>query len=413
MSDGNKNNGPLSGLRVLELGHFIAAPFCTRLMADLGAEVIKVEPPVKGDPVRQWGDMIDGKSVWWSVHGRNKKSITLNLKHKDSRRIVLDLVSSCDVVVENFRPGQLEKWGLGPDDLGKARHGLVMVRISGYGQTGPYKSKAAFGVIGEAIGGIRHLTAYPPGYAAGNLPPIRTGISLGDSVAGIYGAFGAMSAIFQQRNSNTTVPVRVVDVALTESVLSLLEGCIPEYSAFGKVRQPSGSTLPTNAPSNAYLCADDKWVLIAANSDPLFKQLCEVMKRPELSSEPSYLNNPKRVEHAERLDSEISNWTATLSSDQVVELMQSADIPATKIYSIEDCVSDPQFVARKMIQEVVDPRFGKLLHPGVVPAFGGNVQNSGISWVGPEVGAHNENVYQGLMGKTPGQVEKMKEEGLI
>ncbi|NVK41492.1 MAG: CoA transferase [Oceanospirillaceae bacterium] len=413
MSNNQNKNGPLKGVRVLELGHFIAAPFCTRLMADLGADVIKVEPPAKGDPVRQWGEMIDGKSVWWSVHGRNKRSVTLNLKHERARETVLAMVAECDIVVENFRPGQLEKWGLGPDALGAARPGLVMVRISGYGQSGPYKSKAAFGVIGEAIGGIRHLTAYPAGSTAEDLPPIRTGISFGDSVAGLYGAFGAMVALHEQRSSDNPQPVRVVDVALTESVLSLLEGCIPEYSALGKIRQPSGSTLPTNAPSNAYRCADGAWVLIAANSDPLFNKLCTTMDRTELLDNPDYRDNPSRVANAVRLDAEISAWTAGLASDEVSRLMEKADIPSTKIYTIEDCIRDPQFLAREMVREVEDPRFGRLLHPGVVPAFGSGTAAGGIFWTGPEVGEHNDNIYCELLGKSQSELAAMKKEGLV
>jgi crotonobetainyl-CoA:carnitine CoA-transferase CaiB-like acyl-CoA transferase len=264
----NSPVGPLAGLRVLELGHFIAGPFCARLLADLGADVIKVEAPGKGDPARSWGEIRgDKSSIWWSVHGRNKKSITLNMKSPRARSLLLELIGQSDVLIENYRPGQLERWGLGTEQLQLAKPGLVLVRISGFGQNGPYAERSAFGVIGEAMGGIRRLTAFPAGTT--DLPPARTGISLGDSVAALYGAFGALAAILDQR-SRTTKEVRIVDVALTESVLSLMEGCLPEYGVLGKVREPTGSTLPTNAPSNAYACKDGEWVLIAANSDPLF-----------------------------------------------------------------------------------------------------------------------------------------------
>jgi formyl-CoA transferase len=251
--------GPLSGLRVLELGHFIAGPFCTRLLADLGSDVIKVEAPGQGDPVRSWGEIQGGKSsVWWSVHGCNKRCVTLNMKSARARTLLLSLLEKTDILVENYRPGQLERWGLGPEQLqlarpGQARPGLVLVRISGFGQNGPYAGRSAFGVIGEAIGGIRRLTAFPAGVT--DLPPARTGISLGDSVAALYGAFGALAAVLDQR-ARGTKEVRIVDVALTESVLSLMEGCLPEYGVLGKVREPTGSTLPTNAPSNPYPCKD-------------------------------------------------------------------------------------------------------------------------------------------------------------
>jgi crotonobetainyl-CoA:carnitine CoA-transferase CaiB-like acyl-CoA transferase len=268
--------GPLTGLRVLEIGHFVAAPFCTRILGDLGADIVKIEPP-GGDPVRQWGAQIDGNSLWWSAHGRNKRSVTLNLKSPKARDIVLGLVRDCDVVVENFRPGQLARMGLGDAALREARPDLVIAHISGYGQDGPYRDRAAFGVIGEAIGGLRFLTDHAPGTS--DLPPVRVGVSIGDSLAGLYAAFGIVSALWQRDRAAGDGKGRTLDVALTEAVLSLMEGMLPEYGALGTIRQPTGSRIPTAAPSSAYPSADGKWILIAANSDPLFARLASLIGR--------------------------------------------------------------------------------------------------------------------------------------
>src|SRR6266404_5233065 len=262
-------SGPLSGLRVLEIGHFVAAPFCTRFLGDLGADVIKIEPPT-GDPVRQWGGQLNGKSLWWSVHGRNKRSVTLNLKHPKAAAIVLRLVAGCDVLVENFRPGQLAKLGLGDVVLRGARPDLVVAHISGFGQDGPYRNRAAFGVIGEAMGGLRYLTNHPPGPP--HSPPVRVGISIGDSIAGLYAAFGIMAALWN-RDRTGGGRARTVDVALTESILSMMEGMLPEFGALGRIKQPTGGGIATAAPSNAYSTADGQWILIAANSEPLFARL--------------------------------------------------------------------------------------------------------------------------------------------
>src|ERR671939_1964 len=262
--------GPLTGLRVPEIGHFVAAPFCTRLLADLGADVIKIEPP-SGDPVRQWGKQVNGVAPWWSLHARNKRCITLNLKNKRAIDIVLRLVAGCDALVENFRPGQLAKMGLGHEVLRQARPDLVIAHISGFGQDGPYRDRAAFGVIGEAIGGLRYLCNHPAGMT--DLPPVRVGFSIGDSLAGLYAAFGIVAALWKRDRTNGDRRGRTLDVALTESVLSLMEGMLPEYGALCSVRQPTGSRIPTAAPSSAYPTAVGKWILIAANSDPLFARL--------------------------------------------------------------------------------------------------------------------------------------------
>lgn len=399
----------LRSLRVLELGHFIAAPFCTRVLADLGADVIKVEPP-GGDPVRGWGMQANGRSIWWSVHGRNKRCVTLDVRKPEGRKIALELVRQCDVVVENFRPGQLEKWELGPNHLAEARPSIVLVRISGYGQTGPDAHKSGFGVIGEAKGGLRYIGGYPKDVT--DLPPPRAGVSLGDSVAGLYGAVGALAAVLDQRSSGAKEP-RVLDVALGEAVLTLLEGALPEYGLTGKVREPMGSAINTAAPTNAYRCADGTWLLIAANSDPLFAALCRVMDRSDMAADPRFKDNLGRVENVTELDAIISDWTGGLSSDEALEQLEAANIPATRIYTIADVANDAQFKARHMVTTVQDPLHGALLHPGVVPMVDGLDRDAQIRWTGPAVGQHNGEVYEQLLGYPRSRVEELKEKGIL
>ncbi len=362
--------------------------------------MIKVEPPKRGDPVRTWGDIPDGHqhSVWWSVHGRNKRSVTADMKQPEGIALVKRLIKEVDAVVENFKPGQLAKWGLGP-----------MVQISGYGQTGPGHNRAAFGVIGEAIGGIRHLTGYPADVS--DLPPVRTGVSIGDSVAGLYGAIGLLAALFEKK-SGRGAPGRKVDVALTESVLSLLEGCLPEYGYSGKVRQPMGSTLPTTAPSNAYPTSDNRWFLIGANSDALFKRLCDVMGRPELLEDPRYLNNPQRVKNAKILDAEIGAWTKDFTIAELEKIIADADIPSSRIYDMSDIAKDEQFLDRGMIQKVHDPRLGEVLHPGVVPMMSGGPAVK-VRWAGAEIGAHNKEVFEDILGMDAQEIAELTERGVI
>ncbi|MFC1664267.1 CaiB/BaiF CoA transferase family protein [Pseudomonadota bacterium] len=401
--------GPLSKLRILEFGHFIAAPFCTRILADLGAEIIKVESPGKGDPVRTWGEMSGGKSLWWSVHGRNKQSITLNLKHPKGLEIAKQLIKECDAIVENFRPGQLERWGLGEETIEQLNPNCVLVHISGYGQTGPDKDRAAFGVIGEAIGGLRHLTGFPEGMTS--LPPARTGVSLGDMVAGLYAAIGLLSGLYE-RHTKSTSKARTVDVALTEAVFSLLEGCLPEYGKLGQVRQPTGSTLPTNAPSNAYPTSDGRWIIIAANSDALFNKLMSVIERPDLAKDVRFVDNPGRVQHAAELDAAIAHWSTLIDAEPADRILADADIPATRIYTIEDCANDAQFAARGMIRTVMDKNFGEVLHPGIVPKMSGSDADK-ISWAGPDVGAHTDQVLGDMIGLTDEDIKVLRREGAI
>ncbi len=404
--------GPLNGLRVLELGHFIAAPFATRVLADLGAEIIKVEPPKTGDPVRGWGEMVLGEqtSIWWSVHGRNKKSVTVDLRKPAGIALVKKLIAEVDAVVENFKPGQLAKWGLDAAGIGAVNPDAILVHVSGYGQSGPNYKRAAFGVIGEAVGGIRHLTGYPK--EESDLPPVRTGVSLGDSVAGLYAAIGLLAALFERQAGRKPQGARVVDVALTESVLSLLEGILPEYSYLGKIRQPQGSTIRTTAPSNAYPTKDNRWFLIGANSQALFERLTEKMGMPELAKDPRFCDNPSRTINAVALDAVIAEWSRTKTLDELDRMMIEADVPATRIYDISDIAADPQFRARGMVREVEDPRFGKIMHPGVVPHFEGHA-SGGVAWAGPAVGEHNDEVFKGLLGMSDADLRALKEEGVI
>lgn len=399
--------GPLAGLRVLELGHFVAAPFATRLLGDLGAEIIKVEPP-QGDPVRQWGVSHAGQSPWWSVHARNKRCISLDLKKPEARQIVLDLVRHCDALVENFRPGGLDKLGLGRDALLAERPDLVIARISGYGQDGPYRDKPAFGVIAEAIGGLRHLTDHPVGTS--ELPPVRVGISLGDSVAGIYAALGVVAALWR-RDRQAGGPGAEIDVALTESILSLMEGALPEYGARGTVRQPTGAAISTAAPTNAYRSRDGQWVLVAANSDPLFRRLASVMTKPAIAEDPKFSGNQKRLQNVAELDALIGAWAAGIDARELAAMLDEAGIPNTRVFTIADIADDPQYCARGMVRSVDDPLQGAMLHPGVVPRVDG--ADAAPRSTGPAVGADNEPVLSDLLGFSPEQIEELRKAGVF
>ena len=352
--------GPLNGLRVLELGTLIAGPFAGRLFADYGADVIKVEHPRGGDPLRDWGRTVDGHGSLWSlVQGRGKRSIALDLHDGAAQRVVLELAKSADVMIENFRPGRMEEWGLGPDVLERENPRLILVRISGFGQTGPLAKQAGFGTIAEAVGGLRYLTGDP------ERPPTRAGLSLGDSVASLYALIGALLALHERASSDRG---QVVDVALTESVFSLLEGVLPEYSYFGMVRERTGNIAHNSAPTNVYRCRDSTHVVIGANSSTLFGTLMETIGRPDLATDPGLRENRGRVKRAAELDEAIEAWTSGLASDEVLARLRDAKIPAGRINSIADIVADLQFHARDMLVEVTDPRLDRpMLTPGIVP----------------------------------------------
>jgi crotonobetainyl-CoA:carnitine CoA-transferase CaiB-like acyl-CoA transferase len=385
-------SGPLTGLKVLELGHYIAAPFCTRILADLGAEVIKVEPP-GGDPFRGWGEAKDGHSVWFSVHGRNKLSIELDLKR--DRETFLKLAARADVLVENMRAGQLERLKVGPDQLHAINPGLVIARISGYGQDGPYRDKPAFGALGEAIGGLRHLTAHPAG--ASDLPPPRCGISISDDLAGLYAAIGLLSAVWQ-RDARGGAKGRVIDVNLVDSVFSLMEGMLPEYALDGRVRQPAGAAIPTASPTNTYPCSDGKFLCIAGNSDLIFARLMAAIGRPELASDPAYATNSLRCGNRDALDAAIAEWTLGLPAKDAEEILERAEVPCSRLYDIADCAADPHFLARKSVLSIDDPLIGPTLHPGPAIRMDGESPEDVVRWTGPAAGAHTDFVLHTLLG---------------
>jgi len=386
---------PLTGLKVVELGHYIAGPFATRLLADLGAEVIKVEPP-GGDPIRGWGYRHNGHPVWFSIHGRNKLSVTLDLKNPADREKVLKLAARADALVENYRPGYLERIGLGPEVLRAKNKGLVIARISGYGQEGPYRDKPSFGAIGEAMGGLRHLTAYP---GRTDLPPPRCGISIADDLAGMYAALAIVAACWGRDAGAARGEGRTIDVDLVSSVFSLMEGMLPEYGLTGRIRQPAGAAIPTAAPTNTYLCADGKWLCIAGNSDAIFQRLMTLIGRPDLAADPRMATNAGRCEHREELDRAISEWTRTLPAKQAEELLEQAEVPASRLYDIADCANDPHFRAREWVMEIDDPQIGPLLHPAPPFRFDGIRPREMIRWTGKPAGADNELVFRDLLGE--------------
>ena len=391
--------GPLVGLRVLELGHYVAGPFCTRILADLGAEVVKVEPP-GGDPVRGWGAAKDGHPVWFSVHGRNKLSVVLDLKRE--RETALRLAARADVLVENFRPGQLEKLGLGPDALHAANPRLVIARISGYGQDGPYRDKPAFGSIGEAMGGIRHLTGHPAGQS--DLPPPRCGISIGDDLAGMYAAIGLLAAVWQRDVADTgagTGRGRVIDVNLVDSIFSLMEGSLPDYALDGRVRQPVGAAISTAAPTNTYPCADGKWLCVAGNSDPIFQRLMALIGRPDLAADPRFATNAGSCRHAADLDAASAAWTRERTAAEADAALEAADVPASRLFDVADCANDPHFRARGAVLPVDDPLIGATLHPGPAIRLDGDPPEAAIGWTGPALGAHTRYVLDTLLAAAP------------
>ena len=374
--------GPLKGVKVIELGGFIAGPYAASLFAQFGADVIKVEPPGEGDPLRRWRKLHKGTSLWWYALSRNKKSITLNLKSEEGRRILRALVEKADILVENFRPGTLEAWGLGWDELSRINPGLILVRISGYGQTGPYRDRPGFGAIAEAIGGLRHVTGYP------DRAPVRVGVSLGDTLAALYAVIGALVAL-HHRNVNGGQG-QVVDAALYEAVFAVMESLLPEYSQSGLVRQRSGASLPGISPSNTYTCGDGGYVVIGGNSDGIFKRLMRAIERPDLADDPALAHNDGRVARNDDIDAAISTWTSRHSLDEVVSVLERAEVPVGKIYSAADIHTDPHYRARGMIEPVVLPDGQVLDLPGIVPQLSETPGRT--AWIGPALGEHVDEV---------------------
>lgn len=396
-------NGPLADLRVLELGTLLAGPFCGQLLGDMGAEVIKIEPPGQGDPMRVWGrEKAHGKSLWWPVVARNKKAITLDLRRAAGQEVLRELVSKADFVLENFRPGTMEKWGCGYRDLAAINPKIIMIRVSGYGQTGPYAHHAGFGAIGEAMGGLRYVVGDP------GTPPSRVGISIGDSLAATFACLGALSALHYRE---VTGRGQVVDSAIYESVLHMMESLITEYDLTGYIRERTGAILPNIAPSNVYPVKDGQMVLIAANQDTVFARLATAMGRPELVQDPRYATHVARGAHQQELDELVAAWTRTRSRDEVLELMSTHGVPAGLIYRAPEMLDDPHFKARDAIVSVPHPDFGTLRMQNVVPKL--SETPGAVRTPSPGLGEHNEDVYCGLMGMSRERFAALEAEGVI
>lgn len=391
----------LSGLKVLELGQLIAGPFAAKTLADFGAEVIKVEAPDSGDPLRKWRMLKDGTSVWWQVQSRNKRSLALDLRKPEGQGIVRQLALEADVLIENFRPGAMESWGLAPDDLIAQNPKLIVLRISGYGQTGPYRNRPGFGVIGEAMGGLRHLTAEP------GRVPVRVGVSIGDTLSALHGVIGILLAL---QHRHVTGQGQVIDVALYESVFNCMESLLPEYSAFGAVRGPAGSALPGIAPTNAYRCKEGAYALIAGNGDSIFKRLMNLIGRADLANDPTLGDNTGRVARVEEIDQAIEAWTLQKSVDEVLEALDSASVPAGKIYNIADIAADPHYAARGMLQQITLADGSTLKVPGVVPKLsltpGQHRRNA------PDLGQDTDEILK-EMGLNAEQIHRLKAAGII
>ena len=401
-----KLKGPLAGVRVIEMGQLLAGPYTTSRLADFGAEVIKVETPGKGDPMREWGHhRYEGRTLWWPILARNKKSVTANLREERGQDLVRKLVEEADVLVENFKPGTLEKWGLSPDELHKINPGLIIGRVSGYGQTGPYADRPGFASVGEAMSGLRYINGFP------DMPPPRNGISLGDTLTGMFCAQGILMALYQ-RDALGGGKGQVVDAAITESCFALLEGTLPEYDKAGIVRKPSGTGLPNVAPSNIYPTKDGNYVVIAANIDPMFRRLCAAMDQPELADDPRFVNHKARGENAAELDGIIGDWSKTRTPEEITKHLDDNGVVVGPIYSIADIVEDPHFKARGMIRVMKDDFFGDFTIPGIAPVL--SEPNGDIAWLGPpEVGQHNDEIYGGLLGFSDSELTALRDDGII
>ncbi|QTF92181.1 CoA transferase [Halomonas sp. BM-2019] len=392
---------PLAGLKVLELGQLIAGPFATKLLGEFGADVIKIEPPGTGDPLRKWRIIEDGTSLWWHVQSRTKRSMTLDLRSEEGQAMVRRLAAEADVLVENFRPGTLEGWGLGYAALAELNPGLIMVRVSGYGQSGPYRDKPGFGVIGEAMGGLRYLTGQP------GEPSVRVGVSIGDSLSALYAVIGTLLALQERHRSGLG---QEIDVALYESVFAMMESLLPEYDATGQIREPGGSALPGITPSNAYRTRDGDFVLIAGNGDSIFKRLMGVIGRPDLADDPALAHNDGRARHAEAIDAAIEAWSRERSREAILAELDAARVPAGYPYTAADIASDPHYLAREMIQTITRPDGKPLKVPGVLPRLSATPGRLGEG--GPALGQHTEAVLDEL-GIDEATRTRLRDAGII
>ena len=398
----NEATGPLKGLRLIEMGQLLAGPFCGQLMGDFGSEVIKIEQPTVGDPMRQWGrDKINGKSLWWPILARNKKCITLNARVPEGQEIIKELVKKSDFLLENFRPGTLERWKLGYDVLSEVNPGIIMIRVSGYGQTGPYSHKAGYAAVGEAMGGLRYVIGDP------STPPSRAGISIGDTLAATFGCLGGLMAL---HNRHQTGNGQVVDSAIYESVFNMMESLVSEYHGTGLIRERTGSILPQVAPSNIYEAKDGDF-LIAANQDTVFSRLCEAMERPELSEDKRYATHEARGERQEELDKLINEWSKTKTVQELDKILDNAGVPSGLIYRAPEMLEDAHFKAREAIIDITDKHIGPMKMQNTFPKFSRTPGNA--RWTGPDHGEHNEEIYKGLLGLTDKEIGNYKEKGII
>lgn len=400
MSDNESNNGPLKDIRVIELGQLIAGPFCGQLMADMGADVIKVEPPGTGDPMRKWGR--GDYPLWWSVCARNKKCVTANLREPEGQEIAKKLISNADMVLENFRPGTLEKWGMDYETLSKNNPGLIMIRVSGYGQTGPYSKRAGYASVGEAIGGMRYLCGEP------DRKPSRAGLSLGDSLAATYACMGALAALHHR---DKTGEGQIIDASIYESVLTVMEATIPEYTVSNYIRKRSGSILPSIAPSNIYNCKNGS-IVIGANQDTVFKRLCKAMGQPELAEDKRFSDHVSRGENQNTLDGLIDEWCSTRDVDDVESIMHDFSIPSGKVYRTPEMLNDPHFIEREAIVDVPNEKWPDLKMQNVFPKM--SKSQGRVRWTGvEELGAHNEEVYGSLLNLTKDEIQQLKDKSII
>ncbi len=393
------NSGPLADIRVLELGQLIAGPFCGQLLGDMGAEIIKLEPPGVGDAMRDWGR---GVPVWWSVIARNKKSATLNLREPRGQQLLRDLVAHADILIENFRPGTMEKWGLGYAELAAINRGLIMVRVSGFGQTGPYAERAGYGSVGEAMGGIRYVAGDP------DRPPVRVGLSIGDSLAATFACVGALAALHHRANTGIG---QVVDSAIYEAVLAMMESTVPEYTAGGFIRERSGAILPKTAPSNVYPTKTGDMIVMGANQDSVFTRLCDAMEQPQLARDARFAGHVARGENQAELDGLISAWSATLDAEPLLQRLNEFGVPAGRIYRAPEMLADPHYAARRSIIDVPHPQFADLKMQDVFPRM--SATQGTVRWPGPALGAHNDEIYGELLGLDQAAREALARDGVI
>lgn len=402
--DQQKHPGPLAGLKVLEMGQLLAGPFASVLLAWFGAEVIKVEPPGLGDPLRTWRAMHKGTALWWYILGRNKKCITINLREPKGQALIRQLADRVDVVVENFKPGTLEKWGLSYEELKRVNPRIIMARVSGWGQTGPYSAKPGFASVAEGVGGLRYVTGYP------DRPPVRPNLSLGDSLAGLHAALGILMAVYYRDVVGTGVG-QMVDVAIYEAVFNMMEGIVPEYDKGGIIREREGTRLTGIVPTGTYACRGGKFVIIGGNSDSIFKRLMHAMGRPEMADDPRFAHNNDRVQHADEIEEAIVAWTQKHTLEEVLGLLDEARVPAGPIYSVADMLADPHFKARGLFERVSLGDGDGVILPTIVPKL--SATPGSMSWVGPPLGAHNQEIFGDLLGLSKKEIEKLAAEKVI